>query len=267
MISKGRFWRELQENGFTANRQVLYLEETESTNDDALRLAREGAPSGTVVVAESQSKGRGRLGRQWFSKPGAALTFSYLLRPSLDADSIPQLTMVAGLAVADAITRQTGLPLMIKWPNDVLASGRKVAGMLCEFFALDGNTDSDQVVIIGVGINVFTGQEAFPAELRKKAGSLLQAEAGKISRALLMIEIVRELEKQLGRFFEQGFHPILQDWKKRDATLKKRLAWVGLKGQVIEGISLGPDEKGVLRIVDDQGTIHEVLSGDLSLKG
>jgi BirA family biotin operon repressor/biotin-[acetyl-CoA-carboxylase] ligase len=265
MTSKGRFWQVLQERGFPAHRQVLYLKDTVSTNDDALRLAREGALSGSIVVAESQSKGRGRLGRRWLSVPGAALTFSYLLRPSLDAESIPQLTLVAGLAVANAITRQTGLPVMIKWPNDVTMAGRKVAGLLCEFFELNGNTDSGQVVVIGVGINVSTDPTTFPAELRKKAGSLVQAGGGKISRASLLMEIIGELEKQLGRFFEQGFQPILQDWKKKDATLGKRLAWVGLNGRTVEGVSLGPNEKGVLRIVDDHGTAHEVLSGDLSM--
>ncbi|MEJ2689455.1 MAG: biotin--[acetyl-CoA-carboxylase] ligase [Deltaproteobacteria bacterium] len=125
--------RTLIEKGFSRQRRVLYLPETDSTNDDAARMAAKGAAAGSIVIAREQRRGRGRIGKKWLSLPGNGLTFSYIARPEVKIGEVPRLTLAAGLAVANAIEAQTGLVTTIKWPNDILINGRKVAGLLCEF--------------------------------------------------------------------------------------------------------------------------------------
>ena len=254
----------LQQTGFLNDRQIVFRQETISTNDDARQLAHKGAPSGTVVLAERQSGGRGRMGREWQSAPGHALTFSYLLRPRLEDGNIPQLSLVAGLAVAKALDRCTGLATTIKWPNDILVKGRKVAGVLCEFFPRDALRAED-AVIIGIGINVSMRAEDFSADIRQRATSLLLAGAEGVSRSVLLMAVIEELELQLQRYSAEGFSSILQDWRQRDATLGRRLTWVDVKGTLVEGVSLGPDENGKLLVLDKAGVQREVLSGDVTL--
>jgi len=254
----------LRRAGFLRERRVVFLQQTVSTNDDALRLAAEGAPSGTIILAELQLGGRGRMGRKWQSSPGHSLTFSYILRPPHVDSAVPQLTLVAGLAVAKAINSHTGLNTAIKWPNDILVSGRKVAGLLCEF-AAPHTSAGGAAVIIGIGVNVSMEAEEFTEDVRQRASSLLHCGAAAVSRPALLMAIIIELEAQLQRYDRRGFSPILRDWKQRDATYGRRLVWVDVKGNIVEGLSLGPDENGVLRIVDDAGNTREIVSGDLNL--
>jgi len=240
----------LRRAGFLRERRVVFLQQTVSTNDDALRLAAEGAPSGTIILAELQLGGRGRMGRKWQSSPGHSLTFSYILRPPHVDSAVPQLTLVAGLAVAK--------------PNDILVKGHKVAGLLCEF-AAPHTSAGGAAVIIGIGVNVSMEAEEFTEDVRKRASSLLLCGAAAVSRPALLMAIIIELEAQLQRYDRRGFSPILRDWKQRDATYGRRLVWVDVKGNIVEGLSLGPDENGVLRIVDDAGNTREIVSGDLNL--
>ncbi len=141
-----RIERSLIKKGFGGGRKIIYLPETDSSNDDAARIAAEGAAAGSIIIAGRQRRGRGRLGKKWLSSPGTGLTFSYVARPLVDRKDIPRLTLVAGLAVANAVEEQTGLATMIKWPNDILIMGRKVAGLLSEFHGsgpLAGSSSSD----------------------------------------------------------------------------------------------------------------------------
>lgn len=258
-----RIKRTLIAEGFAGIRQILFLEETDSTNDDAARLAAEAA-AGSLVIAGEQRRGRGRLGKKWLSAPGAGLTFSYIARPAVKTSEVPRLTLVAGLAVANAIEEQTGLITAIKWPNDILIKGRKVAGLLCEFHGSSPRAEAP-AVIIGIGINISSSEADFPPELRQKATSLILAGAREISPAALLISIVRHLEEQLQRMETKGFSAILVDWRQKDATKGKRMSWVDTGGRVVEGVSRGPDGEGVLQIIQDSGRIVRVLSGDLSL--
>lgn len=261
-----RIERTLIEMGFARGRQIVFLPETDSSNDDAARLAGEGAAAGSLVIAGEQRRGRGRLGKKWSAAPGAGLTFSYIARPAVKVSEVPRLTLVAGLAVAKAIEEQSCLVTTIKWPNDILIKGRKVAGILCEFHG-SGPRAEDSSVIVGIGINISTTKADFPPELRQKATSLTLAGAPDVSPAELLSGIIRHLENELQRVATMGFSAILADWRQKDATRSKRMLWVDTGGRTVEGVSLGPDEEGVLQIVLDSGRVVRVLSGDLSLAG
>ena len=150
---------------------VLVFEETDSTNDLAARAGDDGLPGGLVIFAESQRAGRGRLGRQWTAPPRQALLFSVLLRPAVPPARWPELTFCAALAVAETAERLTGQPARIKWPNDVLLAGRKVAGILLEAH----HRRTPGFVVVGIGVNVLQRLTDFAPELRERAGSLAMA--------------------------------------------------------------------------------------------
>ncbi len=166
----------------TVGREILVFEETDSTNDLAARAGQDGVPEGLVIFAESQRAGRGRLGRKWVSPPGRNLLCSTLLRPAaVPAERWPELTFCAALAVAETAERFTGQPARIKWPNDVLLAGRKVAGILLERH----QGQAPGFVVVGIGLNVLQGEADFPPELRERAGSLsmLRTDRGDIPAA------------------------------------------------------------------------------------
>src|ERR1700744_4980705 len=172
-------------------RDIRVFKETTSTNDVVEKLARDGVKEGVVVFAESQTRGRGRLGRKWVSPANKGLWFSILLRPVLRPQEMTQLTVASATALRRAIIAETGLRPEIKWPNDLLINGKKVAGILTE---LSAESDRVKHIILGIGVDVNLGAAEFPQELRKIATSL-KIEAGKaISRADLAVEILRELD-------------------------------------------------------------------------
>src|SRR5208282_6049469 len=172
-------------------RDIRVFEQTTSTNDVIEKLARDGVKEGVVVFAESQTSGRGRLGRKWISQERKGLWFSILLRPDMRPQETTQLTVASATALRRAIQSQTGLKAEIKWPNDILIGGKKVAGILTE---LSAEPDKVRHVILGIGVDVNLNANEFPAELKKTATSL-KIEAGEmVSRAELATEILRELD-------------------------------------------------------------------------
>jgi len=255
-------WRKMIEQGALAGFPVRYLERTGSTNQVAIDMAKIGAPTDTVVAAESQTGGRGRLGRSWHSPAGSGLYFSMIMRPALPPEDLSKITLAAGLALCLAVEKVTDLALMLKWPNDLFLEGRKLGGILAETVNIKGEPT---VVVLGIGLNVNAGAAVFPADLQERATSLL-IETGRVyRRSELLAAIVTELQGQVRRFERSGFKGILDDWRKRDLSLGRELAWLTLNGRVVRGVSLGPDDSGQLLIKDAEGKIHEVLSGDLSL--
>ena len=185
-------------------RDIRVFEETTSTNDVMEKLARDGVKEGVVVFAESQTKGRGRLGRNWISPARKGLWFSVLLRPNLRPQETTQLTVVAATALRRAIQAETGLKPEIKWPNDLLLGGKKVAGILTEMSA---ELDRVRHIIIGIGVDVNLDAAELPADLRKIATSL-KIEAGEtISRAELAAAILRELDVDYARIAGGNFRP------------------------------------------------------------
>ncbi len=249
-------------------REIIRLDVTESTNSIALELGKKGAASGTVVVANAQTGGRGRLDRPWLSLPGMGLYFSIILRPRLAPEHLPKVTLAAGLAICKAVEAEYLFSPKIKWPNDLLLDGRKFGGILTETESITGSDSChSSVVVVGVGLNLFPPEGGFPPDIEERATSIsLHGDRG-ISPETLLETCVAAVEKELQRLEKGDFSAILQEWLQRDATQDKVLTWVTPKGKAVTGVSLGPDTDGVLRIRDQEGAIHTVLSGDINLVG
>ncbi len=237
---------------------VVHLRETDSTNQRALEW--DGEP--VVIVADRQTAGRGRLGRRWYGRSGESLCFSVIVPPELQPalGAMSQVTLAAGLAVADGIATVAEVAACaIKWPNDVLIAGRKVAGILTES-VVRGRIAR---VVIGIGINVAV--EDFPPEVAGRATSILLATGRRIEGEVLLAAVVEQLSLRLDQLRTGGFTAIRRDWLARDAVLGRRLAWVKHDGTVITGRAESIDETGMLHVRDDDGILHAVLSGDVTL--
>jgi len=249
-------------------REIIRLDVTESTNSVALALGREGAKAGTVVVAGEQTGGRGRLNRSWLSPPGMGLYFSVIMRPGIAPEHLPRITLAAGLAVCKAVETEYGIFPRIKWPNDLLLGGRKFGGILSETGPAH-NIPAGQkpLVVVGVGLNIVPPAGGFPAELRERATSLSSHGGREVSVETLLETCVVSIEKELQRLEKGDFPATLEEWQRRDAGQGKVLTWVTEQGKAVTGVSLGPDADGALRIQDQAGTIHTVLSGDIKLVG
>ncbi len=241
--------------------QVLHcFEEVGSTNDEAKALADGDAGHGEVVVAERQTEGRGRRGRTWISPPRRNVAFSVILRPEeLPPTRAPELTLVAAVAVCDAL-RHSGVDAGIKWPNDVLVGGRKIAGILTEMSA-----EADRVhwVVVGVGVNVNARLEDFPEELQGEATSLLLEREQPAPRALFLAACLTELEGWYDRHAEEGFAPIRQAWRDRSVTLGREVV-VRTDGQDVTGLAEDIDESGALLVRTGAGLVR-ITSGDVAL--
>lgn len=260
-MSRDQAWVKMITSGYLGVIPVFYRAETASTNDDALALRT--APAGTVVVAERQSRGRGRLGREWWSPPGVGLYCSLILRPRLAPADLPKLTLAAGLAASRAVEAITGLRPLLKWPNDLWLAEKKIGGILAETRFAQG----EALVVLGIGLNINTAAAAFPPDLLGKVTSLLIHSGREFARSTLLLALWEEVMAVVAELEQQGFAGILADWRARDATLGRELAWLTQTGQVVRGLSLGPDADGLLRIKDGAGRVYEVLSGDISLAG
>lgn len=240
-------------------KEIVALKETTSTNQVAFRLAEEGAVEGTVVVADQQSAGKGRLGRIWHSPAGINLYCSVILRPPIQPVAAPQLTFLSVIAVARAVEKLTPLKTRIKWPNDLLINGAKVAGLLNEMSA---ETDKVNFVILGIGVNLNMPREQFPAELRHPATSLLIESGEKIDRTEFTRVLLEELDELYAGFLAAGYAPARQEWLERSA-LNGALVTVTDHGTQKCGRVTGIDEFGALLL--DSG--EQILSGDVVIGG
>ena len=240
--------------------QVLHWhEEVTSTSDLAKELAEEGAEHGEVVIAEAQTAGRGRRGRSWASPPRRNLYFSVVLRPDLPPARAPEMTLVASVALCDAL-RQAGVQAGIKWPNDLLASGRKIAGILTELAA---DPDRVQWLVVGIGINVNARAEDFPEGLRGEATSVLIERGQAAPRALLAAACFTALEDWVDRHAEEGFGVVRDAWKERSVTLGREVS-VRADGREVVGLAEDLDETGALVVRGPSG-VERILAGDVSL--
>ncbi|MGQ9532743.1 MAG: biotin--[acetyl-CoA-carboxylase] ligase [Desulfotomaculales bacterium] len=244
----------------TLGRRIFYYHSLPSTNDRAKELARDNAPEGTVVVAEVQTRGRGRLGRQWFSPEGGGLWFSVILRPTLAPSDLPQITLLAAVAGARAVHRVTGLVPGIKWPNDLLLAGRKFAGILTELHAEADRVDH---LVLGLGLNANIAPAAFPEELRAAATSL-QAELGRpVDRVELFRALLQELEIWYRRWARTGFAPVRSEWYRWNVTLGRPVA-VRTAGVEMVGWAEDLDEEGALLVRLTTGTRRRVVAGEVT---
>jgi BirA family biotin operon repressor/biotin-[acetyl-CoA-carboxylase] ligase len=257
-------WQTMIRTGALGRHPVQFFDCTGSTNDLALALSNTGAPDGTLVVADSQSAGRGRLeGRIWHSPPGTGLYFSLVLRPRLAPADFPKLTLAAGLALCKALENHAQCQSGLKWPNDLFLHGKKCGGILTETQAVAGAGQT--AVVIGIGLNVNTPAEAFAGKLRAKATSLLAETCAAHERGALLAAILAELDLVVDRLEQGDFPGILAEWRQRDIHAGQQVSWLNTQGRIITGTSLGPDEEGFLHLRDTQGQVHSVISGDISL--
>jgi len=257
-------WQTMIRTGELGRHPVQFFDCTGSTNDLALALSDTGAPDGTLIVADSQNAGRGRLeGRAWHSPPGTGLYFSLILRPRLAPADFPKLTLAAGLALCKGLESHAQCQPGLKWPNDLFLHGKKCGGILTETQALAGAGQT--AVVIGIGLNVNTPPEEFSGELRAKATSLLAETGTPYDRGPLLAALLAELDLVVARLEKEDFPGILAEWRQRDIHAGLQVSWLNTQGRVVTGISLGPDEEGFLHIRDAQGQSHSVVSGDISL--
>jgi BirA family biotin operon repressor/biotin-[acetyl-CoA-carboxylase] ligase len=245
------FLRLQAERGISLGEPLTAVSETGSTNDDAFAAARDGAPHGALFVADSQTHGRGRRGHSWTSPPSSNLTFSLLLRPRIPAERVALLSLVAGLAVREAVAARVGAAIAVKWPNDVVVGRRKVSGILVES-RMSGS--AVEAVVVGIGLNVH--MEALPPEISEIATSLALLGAHGESREALLVTILAELEARLGRFVSLGLAPLVGELRAHDALFGEGVVVSGVRGE-----GAGIDEDGSLLIRDAAGAVHKVNSG------
>ncbi|MDT8421050.1 MAG: biotin--[acetyl-CoA-carboxylase] ligase [Desulfuromonadales bacterium] len=235
------------------------LAETGSTNEDLRLMAEQGAAEGTVLVADRQSAGRGRLGRRWESPAGINLYCSILLRPQIPPQQAPQLTFLSAVATAEALIGTFGLPVRVKWPNDLLVNGRKIAGMLNEMSA-----ESEQVhfVLLGIGVNLNMQANQFPEDLRYPATSVLLERGTSVPRLAFVRSLLEKIDECYREYREEGFRVIRRRWEGLSDLLDQAVR-VDLNPGIREGVVVGLDEDGALRLQLENGEVERILAGDV----
>lgn len=243
-------------------KDVVFFDEVDSTNQVAKQLAAQGAAAGTVVVAEAQGRGRGRLERPYFSPKGKGIWFSVILRPHILPQEAPKCTFLAAVAVAMAMKR-FGLAAEIKWPNDILHDGRKVTGILTEMSA---ELDRINYIVVGTGINVNIKAEEFPEDLQDKATSLAVMKGEELPRVAFFQAVLEALDELCCLLEEEGFAPIVARWRGFAVTLGQDVRVIGALGkETFDGRAVDIDEEGAL-LVETADGVRRVFAGDVSIR-
>jgi len=238
-----------------------YYEEIGSTNDEAFRLGVQGAPEGTALIAERQSAGKGRMQRAWHSPPGANIYTSVILRPRFEPDLAPQISLAAGVAVAETLDPYCPGKVFLKWPNDVQIGGKKVCGILTQMKTAAGVID---FVVVGIGVNVNWNLKEFPEDIRKIATSL-SVEAGReFSRLELIILLYENLAKCYRELAQNGFAPLRKTWLERTTMIGKPVS-VTFGKETISGEAADLDKDGSLVILVDGNQKVKVAAGDATV--
>jgi BirA family biotin operon repressor/biotin-[acetyl-CoA-carboxylase] ligase len=237
---------------------ILHFDSLPSTNTEAARQAARGAHEGLCIVAQEQTEGRGRQGRVWSSPKGAGLYFSIVLRPQLQARAWPLITLMAATAVADALRQACQLSVDIKWPNDIMAGGRKLSGILAETV----ETETGRACVLGIGINL--NDRAFPSHLSASATSVetLTGSAPDVER---LLQSVTRAIKMRYRLLQEtdGEALTLREWAARSSFAEGRRVRVSLEGETLEGWTRGLEPDGALRVETDAGELRAVRAGDV----
>ena len=240
---------------------VRVLQNTTSTNDEVSCAALEGHTEGLVIFAESQSAGRGRMGRRWSSPTGRGLWFSVLLRPSLAPGECTQLTAASANALVRAIQSTTGTTAEIKWPNDLLIKGKKIAGILTEMSA---ELEHVRSVVLGIGIDVNQTASEFPADVRGIATSLKLATGKNVSRPDLAEAVLRDLDRQYARILAGNFAAVAEEWASHCSTLGKQTS-IDMGTRRVRGRAEALDENGALLLRTEHGRIERIIGGEVTL--
>ena len=232
-------------------RELHCLAVTDSTMTVAAKLSAAGAPAGTVVVAEEQTAGKGRAGHSWYSEPAIGLYMTLILRPGVRGDSLPLLTLATGLAVKEAVESIVGVHVDLKWPNDLLINGKKVAGILLTY-------DSG-AVLVGIGINV--NHTRFPEDIAGLATSLRLAGKRELSREPLLVRVLESVERHAQLLASEGSLGILDAFTQASSYVGGRRVTVDLDNRAVTGTTAGLDERGFLRLRTDAGELVTILAG------
>ena len=249
----------LVESIFTKN--LILHQKINSTNTLAKELALKGAPHGTLVLAEEQAAGKGRLDRKWLSQGHENLLFTILLRPTLNADNIFPLTMILAVSAIDTIKEMTGLKVLIKWPNDLYISRKKLAGILTEFSIKEGSVE---YVIIGLGINV-NWMPGEGAGLLYPATSILAESGRRVSRDTLLTGILRRFEMSYEKVLSGKIDELHSRWSELSLVIGEDVELISLD-EVIKGKAIAIDREGALILENSMGEERRILSGDVSLR-
>ncbi len=242
-------------------RELHCFEVLDSTNLTAREMAVAGAPHGAVVIADAQRRGRGRLGRAWVSPARKNLYVSILLRCNVPMDRLAQISLLAGVATCEAV-RAWCPTAAIKWPNDVLIGGRKVAGILAELEQGGGG----RAVVLGIGVNLNSGAGDFPDELRDKATSLHLVSGDSVDRARFAGRLLTHLEGRYDEWCRDGFAPIAATWRALAPLIGRRIQVQEPLG-VVEGEVVDLDDDGALRLRRDDGSLYRIIAGDVTVLG
>ncbi len=242
-------------------KQVFTFDRIGSTNDHAMKQAREGAAEGRVVVADSQELGRGRFDRSWLSPPGCNLYFSILLRPQLAQAALPQMTLMAAVSLCETLRETTNLPVLIKWPNDLWIGEKKVCGILTEMTSRGSATGA---VILGIGLNVNMEEERIPKALQGTATSLSCAGGRHFDRAELLQQLLRSLDRDYCLFLLKGFEPFQKRFANFSLTEGKKIL-SEVSGRRLSGWAIGVSLQGGLLIREENGHVQELLSGEVTI--
>jgi BirA family transcriptional regulator, biotin operon repressor / biotin---[acetyl-CoA-carboxylase] ligase len=240
-------------------REVLCHEQLASTNLTAMELGEAGAAEGLVVIAEQQTAGKGRLGRRWESPAGVNLYLSILLRPAMPPWEVPRLTFLSAVAAARALQDVTDLKVEVKWPNDLLVNGKKIAGLLNEMSA---ESDAVHQVVLGLGLNINMTADQFPSELRYPATSVWLEKGTLTSRLDVVVALLEHFDRLYAEFLRYGMEPVRQAWQELFTMLGK-VVRVESGPASLKGMVAGIDEEGALLLQLPDGKIEKVLAGDV----
>ena len=241
-------------------KRIIHYQETDSTNTSALQCAVEGCQEGTVIIADSQSKGRGREDRDWHSPPGTGIYMSVILYPRISLKGLPRITLVAAVAVAEALKSTAHIRVKIKWPNDLLLNNRKICGILTELCSLGNEINA---VIVGIGINVNTPAGMFPADIADIASSILIETKEKFPLSEIIKSVIEYFDRYYAIFIEGGFESILSMWKDYSNIVGRKIQ-VKQSGTAVTGTVIDIDMDGALLVQDDNGVIQTIYFGEVS---
>lgn len=241
-------------------REILTFGRIGSTNDVAIALARSGASEGTLVVAEEQTSGRGRLGRNWYSPAGKGLWFSIVLKPSLLAEEVVTISLAAALGVAEVLRDRYGIPAELKWPNDIVVRSRKICGILTEGDFLTGEIES---VVVGIGINVLNTPDDFPQDLKKTATSVWMETGIAHARSILLTDLLEGIEIRYEQLCKRGFNYLKHDVMNISSLIGKLVRVVTPRGEIV-GTAHDIEDDGALVIRKENGAHERVIAGEVS---
>lgn len=245
-------------------KEIVFLESVDSTNSYAKKMGEEEFQEGTLVIAEEQTAGRGRLGREWISPKGKGIWMTIMLKPDIKPEQAAQITLIAAFAVVLGIKNICNIDAMIKWPNDVVVNGKKLCGILTEMGA---EIDRINYLIVGIGINANIDEMDFANSGLDIATSLKVQKGEDIDRKILISDIIKNFEKLYIDFIERGsIEYIIKNYKKVSATLGKEIRILA-KGEEWNGIALDINSHGHLMVKMDDGKIEEISSGEVSVRG